>query len=156
MKSVSVVIDDFEKEVVIMFRKFDAGVVERAKDGDKGDCQVRAVSTACGISYSQAWQLLYTLQGELRHCSFTVVQSLALGDKRLGFKRQLSFPAVRGKTRMTGKEFCKRNSKGRFILQFANHVAAVKDGVIYDTWDSSSKCVYRAWEVTELSGAADD
>lgn len=33
--------------------------------------------------------------------------------------------------------------------RMAHHVAGVKEGVLYDTWDSSSKCVYRAWEITQ-------
>jgi hypothetical protein len=38
-------------------------------------------------------------------------------------------------------------SKGSYILQFAGHVAACVDGVIYDTWNPSSKCVYTAHRI---------
>lgn len=130
-----------------MFRKFDAGEPHRGKDGDKGDCQVRALATARGMAYPDAWELLYRLQGERKHCGFCLVDSLRAKDARLGVKNQLSFPAVAGKPRMTGDEFCRKYPKGRFILRLAKHVVAVKDGVLYDKWDSSGKCCYNAWEV---------
>ncbi len=73
--------------------------------------------------------------------------------------RSLEFPARKGKPRMTGAEFCRKHPRGRFILRMANHVAAVKDGQVYDTWDSTGRCVYAAWEMrprrsdTEKGGA---
>lgn len=129
------------------FRKFDAGALARPKGAPKEDCQVRALTTARGIPYYEAWKLLYLVQGELRRCAFALVESLTANDPRFGVKRVLRFPAVKGKSRMTGAEFCKRHPKGRFILRMSHHVAAVKDGVLYDTFDSSAKCLYTAWEV---------
>lgn len=132
------------------FRKFDAGAVARPKGAPKEDCQVRALTTARSIPYGDAWALLYVVEGELRRCAFALVESLAANDQRFGFgvKRTLRFPAVKGEPRMTGAEFCKRHPKGRYILRMSHHVAAVKDGVLYDAFDSSAKCVYTAWEVT--------
>lgn len=128
------------------FRKFDSGEGKREK-GSKGDCQVRALTTATGMPYDAAWGLLYRIQGELKHCAFTIVHSLTAGDPRLGVKRSLPFPAVKGKPRMTGAEFCRKHPKGRYILRMAHHVVAVKDGVLFDTGDTSRACVYTAWEV---------
>ena len=61
--------------------------------------------------------------------------------------KQISFPAVKGQKRMNGKRFCEAYPKGRYILQMAKHLTACVDGVIYDTWDCTEKCVYRAWKV---------
>ena len=131
------------------FRKHDAGALSRPKGAPKQDCQVRALATARGIPYDEAWQLLYLVQCELRRCTFALVESLFAGDTRFGVIRTLAFPAVRGQARMTGAVFCERYRKGRYILRMAHHAAAVKEGVLYDTWDSSSKCTYAAWEVTQ-------
>ncbi len=128
------------------FVKFDAGKLYRVK-GEKRDCQVRALCTATDMPYLLAWELLYKVQGELRRCDFTLVESLSVLDPRFSAKRVLPFPAKAGQHRMTGEEFCQRHPKGRFILRLANHVAAVKDGVLFDTWDSTRKCVYTAWEM---------
>lgn len=108
---------------------------------------MRALATARGMVYANAWDLLYTLQGEQRRCSFPLVESLNASDERLGVVRAIPFPARAGKARMTGADFCKRYPTGRFLLRLAHHVVAVVDGKAYDTWDSTGKCVYTAWEV---------
>lgn len=150
------------------FRKFDAGVTQRPK-GVKNDCQVRALATATGIDWENAWHLLFERQRIAKACHFNLLDCLEQQarydmpegeiDKKgiprsyLGFfgiemKREISFPAKKGQERMKVADFCKKYPKGRFILQVANHVVAVKDGVFYDTWNCSHKCVYKAWEVT--------
>lgn len=129
-----------------MFVRCDVGNKDR-KSGVKGDCQVRALCKASGLSYDKAWQLLYETQGELGECGFALVRSLNEGDSRFGVKQKLSFPAAKGKERMTGLKFCKIYPTGNYILRLAHHVVAVCDGKLYDTWDSSGKCVYNAWEM---------
>jgi hypothetical protein len=103
--------------------------------------------TALDLDYQDAWTLLYTMQGERKRCSFGLVEDLELRDPRLHVVRALPFPAVRGKPRMTGSMFCDRYKMGHFILRMAHHVAAVVDGRLYDSWDSTRRCVYSAWEV---------
>ena len=67
--------------------------------------------------------------------------------KKKGYTK-LSFPAVKGEPRMNGKRFCKTfPTKGRYILRVAGHLSCCIDGVIYDTWDCSEKCVYNAYKV---------
>jgi hypothetical protein len=87
------------------------------------------------------------MQGEKRQCSFGLVDDLGLRDSRLHVVESYVFPAVRGHQRMDGVQFCKRYPKGHFILRMAHHVAAVVDGNLYDSWDSSRRCVYSAWKV---------
>lgn len=61
--------------------------------------------------------------------------------------KKLSFPAEKGKPRMNGKRFSQEFSKGSYILNMARHLSCCVDGIIYDTWDCSDKCVYTAWKV---------
>jgi hypothetical protein len=129
------------------FQLFDAGVNARPRGGDKDDCMVRALAVARGISYHDAWALLYAIQGEMMFCGLPLLQALRAKDARLGVVEQLDFPAVRGRPRMTGREFATGHRRGRFILRLARHVAAVKDGTVYDTFDSTYGCVYTAWRV---------
>ena len=91
--------------------------------------------------------MLYTMQGERRACSFELVKELDAQHSSLGVIRELPFPAVKGKPRMTAAEFCRKYKRGRFILRMAHHVACVKDGELYDTHDCSRSCVYKAWEI---------
>lgn len=58
-----------------------------------------------------------------------------------------SFPAKAGEPRMNGERFCKAYPKGRYILSMAGHLSCCIDGVIYDTWDPSAKCVYGVYEI---------
>lgn len=139
------------------FRKFDAGVVDRPKHAPKGDCQVRALATATWMSWTDAWEVLYKAQKESKACHFTLVEELRNPNGLLRWQigtpmdvkvlRQIDFPAKKGKSRMTGAEFCKKYKKGRFILRLAHHVVAVKDGVFYDLSDCTRSCVYTAWEI---------
>lgn len=132
------------ERVVSTFRKYDAGKGKRQK-GDVGDCQVRALCVAAGLSYDKAWDTLYALQGKYRTHGFSIVFYLDRGE--LGCVRKLSFPAKTGQPRMTAAKFCRRYRKGNYILLQASHVVAVEDGVTYDRWDSTDRCVYTAWQI---------
>ena len=39
----------------------------------------------------------------------------------------------------TVADFCEDNPKGIFVLGFGGHVATVIDGILYDSWDSSTE-----------------
>lgn len=111
------------------------------------DCVKRAITTAAQMDYHE-------VQLELnRHKKITgaakfnhdknwksYVENVLNGSK-------LSFPAKAGKPRMNGDRFCKAYPKGRYILNMAGHLSCCIDGIIYDTWDCSQKCVYTAYEI---------
>jgi hypothetical protein len=111
------------------------------------DCTVRAVKLATGMKYSDAWDLLYRLQGKHRACCFALFKFLDLEPDEFGVTEALSFPAVKGQARMTVREFAGEYTEGSYIVQVANHAAAIEDGVLYDTWDCGRKCVYKAWRI---------
>lgn len=140
------------------FRKYDAGVVDRPKNAPKGDCQVRALATATGMSWMECWELLYEHQAKIKSCDFQLVRGLRDKDlvSDVTILRQIDFPAKKGTARMTPNQFCKKHKKGRFILRLAHHVVAVKDGVFYDLWDCGGSCVYTAWEVLKTHAVDDD
>jgi hypothetical protein len=132
------------------FKKFDAGKEHRtSKKMQGGDCQVRALCTASSMSYPQAYNLLYKVQGEMRTPGFRLELYLQHKPDIFGVARYLPFPAVKGQRRMTAAQFVQRYPKGRFVLNLARHVTAVVDGTVLDTWDCTRKCVYGAWELRE-------
>ena len=108
------------------------------------------------MPYHEAWALLYRVQGEMAWCHFPLIEALRAKDHRFGVIRQLNFPAKRGQPRMTGSVFAQKHRRGRFILQMPNHVAAVKFGVVYDVFNSTSKCVYTAWEIEPFEPFANE
>ncbi len=131
-----------------MFEKYDAGAGQRIAEWDVAqDCTVRTVAKAMALTYNAAWELLYREQGKYRTAGYALSEYLRHDPKPFGVMRYLSFPAKRGTDRMNARSFVRLHPTGSFILRMAHHFAAVVDGTLYDTWDSSGKCVYVAWQV---------
>lgn len=110
------------------------------------DCVKRAICKTTGIDYMEVQRNLNRLKRELGAEEFNDKRVLDEFIKRNQFLI-LSFPAKKGQPRMNGERFCKAYPKGSYILQMAGHWSSCVDGVIYDTWDCSEKCVYRAFLV---------
>jgi hypothetical protein len=107
-----------------------------------GDCAIRAVSAALGVTWEVAYALVAT-------------QGYALGDmpssdavwgsvlRGAGFYRyavENTCPDC-----YTAGDFCKDNPAGTFVLAFGGHVATVVDGDLYDSWDSSREIPIYYW-----------
>lgn len=110
------------------------------------DCVKRAICKTTGTDYMEVQRNLNRLKRELGADEFNDRRVLDEFIKRNQFLI-LSFPAKKGQPRMNGERFCKAYPKGSYILQMAGHWSSCVDGVIYDTWDCSEKCVYRAFLV---------
>lgn len=107
-----------------------------------GDCAIRAVSKALGITWSEAYKALCAeglLIGMLPH-SFRVMLSCLC---KKGFLFVSLFHI--GASVITVHEFAKMNSCYTFVLLCDNHVVCVKEGKYYDSWDSGEKLVYGFW-----------
>ena len=61
--------------------------------------------------------------------------------------QRISYKAIAGQKRMNGERFCESHPKGIYLLNMAKHLTACVDGVIYDTWDCTEKCVYTAYKI---------
>ena len=48
---------------------------------------------------------------------------------------------------MTAGTFSEKYPEGKYILNMAKHWSCCVDGIIYDTWDCTEKCVYTAYRV---------
>lgn len=131
------------------FVKRDIGQGKRSKL-DHGDCTVRALALARGITYEAGWNLLFAAQSLHRTCGFQLFRFLDADPVTFGVLKAASFPASAGKKRTTVRSFAESHRKGCWIVQVANHATTVIDGVLYDKWDCSRKCVYRAWQIEQL------
>lgn len=45
----------------------------------------------------------------------------------------------------TAEDFCVDNPKGVFVLAFGGHVATVVNGILMDSWNSSSESPVYVW-----------
>lgn len=107
-----------------------------------GDCAVRAVSKALGIDWEAAYSLIAKngyIMGDMP--SSNGVWGAVL--RQHGFKR-FNLPDSCPDC-YTAEDFTKDNPAGVFVLGFGNHVAAVIDGDIYDSWDSSREIPQYVW-----------
>lgn len=116
------------------------------KGKNVGDCVKRALALLTDEPYREISLALNRLKKETGAQTFNEDINWKEYVKRRGWVK-ISFPVKRGHKRMNGKRFCRKYPKGKYLLRMAGHVTACVDGVIYDTWDCSGKCVYVAWEV---------
>ena len=101
-----------------------------------GDCAIRAISAALGVSWEQAYALIASegyRMGDMP--SSDAVWGAVL--RRNGFRRR-AIPDTCPDC-YTAEDFAADHPKGVFVLAFGGHVATVRDGNILDSWDSSQE-----------------
>lgn len=101
-----------------------------------GDCTVRALAKATGQSWDDTYYELSAQGAEMADMpSADAVWGAFL--KRRGFKKHIlpdSCPDC-----YTAANFAYDHPRGVYVLAFGGHVATVKDGILYDAWDSSQE-----------------
>lgn len=108
-----------------------------------GDCSFRAISTALNQDYNQTVMEMAETMCETGY---------ALNDKK-GEEAYLktkgwikhSQPKHADGTKYTGTEFCKE-FEGTCIAHIGgHHIVCIKDGKVWDTWDSTNGCIGNYW-----------
>ena len=107
-----------------------------------GDCAVRAVAKALDTDWETAYSLI-------------AANGYAMGDmpssdsvwgavlRQNGFYREVipnTCPDC-----YTAEDFCNDHPRGIFVLGFGGHTATVKDGALFDSWDSSKETPVYFW-----------
>lgn len=121
-----------------MWRQFNNNPTGRAV----GDCAVRALSVALGVDWETAYSMIAVngfLMGDMP--SSNSVWGAVLRQR--GFYRK-AIPDTCPDC-YTFADFAHDNPDGVFVLGTGTHVAAVKDGIIYDAWDSSNEIPQFVW-----------
>ena len=107
-----------------------------------GDCAVRAVAAALDTDWETAFALISKNAYEMADMpSSNAVWGSVL--RQNGFKRSVipnNCPDC-----YTAEQFAKDRPEGVYVLGFGNHVATVKNGEIYDSWDSSQEIPQYFW-----------
>lgn len=107
-----------------------------------GDCAVRAVAKALDTDWETAYALIATAGFQMGDMpSSNSVWGAVL--RQNGFYRSAipnSCPDC-----YTAADFAKDHPIGTFVLGFGNHVCTVKDGIIYDSWNSSAEAPQYVW-----------
>lgn len=110
------------------------------------DCVVRAFSTAFDLSYDLTLQRLTLARSELHYKSIKDTDFIDEYLEKIGSEK-LSFKPEKGKPRIKLCQFADQHKDGVYIVRVKGHIAAVIEGCVLDTWDSTYLTVYKAWKV---------
>lgn len=107
-----------------------------------GDCSVRAVSKALGISWDEAHDLLSDMSkdmGTIMNDNDVISAVLRMN----GFYKE-NLPCT---TRdcYTVKEFARENPIGTYVVGTGSHVVTIIDGNYYDSWPSGDESIIFFW-----------
>lgn len=111
-----------------------------------GDCAVRAVSVALGVDWETAFALIAEnafMMGDMPSSNAVFGSVL----RQHGFQRY-GVPNTCPDC-YTMEQFAIDHPKGVYVVGTGNHVAAVKNGFIYDSWDSSKEIPQYYWELID-------
>ena len=107
-----------------------------------GDCTVRSLSRALGLTWDRAYAMLAAKGFEMCDMpSSNAVFGAVL--KAHGFKRE----AIPNECPdcYTLEDFANDHPVGLFVVGMSGHVATVEDGVIYDAWHSENEIPIYVW-----------
>ena len=112
-------------------------------EGGAGDCAVRAIAKALGVTWEKAYAMLAAngfLMGEVMN------NDLVWGSilRQRGFRREMipdSCPDC-----YTVEDFCNDHPDGIFAVKSDGHVATVVDGILFDSWNSSLNVPIYVWK----------
>lgn len=108
-----------------------------------GDCAVRAISKAFDTDWENAFDLISDaarLMGDMP--SADSVWGAVL--RQHGFYRR-AIPNTCPNC-YSAEDFAYDHPYGTYVLGFGGHVATVKDGILYDSWNSSKEIPQYYWE----------
>lgn len=106
------------------------------KEKNTGDCVIRAVSKALGVSWLQAYMDLYVLGMQLGDLANSdAVWTAYLKSK--GFKKRI-IPDTCPDCYTVG-QFAADHDEGVYVLGTGTHAVTVVSGDVYDAWDSRNE-----------------
>lgn len=107
-----------------------------------GDCAIRSVAKALNID----WESAYTMVSDAGYAMGDMPSSDSVWGavlRRNGFYRS-SIPNSCPDCYTAG-DFACDHPYGVYVLGFGGHVATIKDGNLYDSWDSSNEIPVYVW-----------
>lgn len=115
-----------------------------------GDCAIRAVAKALGTEWETAY-LMVTMAGYQMNDMPSSNSVWGAVLRKHGFNRYIipnSCPDC-----YTVEAFADDHPEGVYVVGTGNHVVTVKDGVIYDTWDSRNEIPVYYWSEVKDNGS---
>ena len=117
-----------------MWKEYNSNPVGRSV----GDCAIRALTIALYVD----WETAYAMAASAGFSMGDMPSSDSVWGAVL---RQHGFYREACKDCGTAEEFARDHIDGVYVLAFGGHVAALRNGVIYDTWDCSNEVPIYYW-----------
>ena len=102
------------------------------------DCTIRAISVAEGTTWDEAYGKLSYLAG----IRGKILNDVVFIEEYLDSKYQRQCY-----TNVTVGEFAEKCPKGHFVVTMNNHIVAIIDNVIVDTFDCSNRIMKCCWKI---------
>lgn len=116
---------------------------------DTNDCTVKALANATGRPYAEAHTFM-SANGRKKGTGINFESTLSRNrNKALGHTFTITPTFARSRGIRTAVERNPQLRYGTWILKMRSHVAVLKDGKLFDSFDSSRKDVLYAWKVEE-------
>lgn len=106
---------------------------------DIDDCAIRAISVAEGISWDEAYDELSESAKEMGLMMSSVVAIEEYLDDK--YRRIPVYVETVG-------EFIDKHPYGTYLITMPGHITVLKNGINYDTFDSSDRTIWSAWKVS--------
>lgn len=125
----------------------DGGRSNYFKGEKAGDCVTRAIAIALELDYKEVYDELAkemkerTGKKSARNGVYKPVYEKFLNDRGWYWHKAPKFDGRKAKPHDM--------PEGRVIGRQANHLVAIIDGVVHDTWDSRLKMVYGYWALKQ-------
>lgn len=103
-----------------------------------GDCTVRAICNALNQSWTETY-LGLCIEGAIVNDMPSANATWGSYLRGKGYQRELAPEEI------TVKEFAGLHPNGTYILALSGHVVCVRDGSLYDSWDSRNEIVLYFW-----------
>jgi len=149
--------------MTIEFKYNDGGREASGRKGKTGDCVTRALAIATGRDYAEIYDRLAAGTANQRKSKYNRLAGQRTARKGLytrhkWFKDYMAELGFTWTPTMQIGQGCKVHVRrdelpsGRLVLNLSRHSAAVIDGVLHDTYDSSrsgTRCVYGYWRLAD-------
>lgn len=121
-----------------MFKYYNANPLGRHVN----DCVVRAISLAEEKTWDQVYEEL-SKYAQSQGITFSEIEFIDkyLSDKYESYCQDRKNPAV------TVGDFANKQLEGRWLVTMKGHITAIINGIIYDTFDPSSRIMWCAYKV---------
>lgn len=114
--------------------------------GKCADCSVRSICAALDISWDDAYDMLCKYAKEIYDMPNGKI-GFEYAIQKIGFKIKKLPKIQKGEKRITVEKFSKIYPDKTAIMNCAGHYVCVKNGNIYDSWDSRTRPIYSYFEL---------